>query len=181
MRIVELVLLLTVSACDMADPVPPAREPRLLAPADPAGSVLDIAAMQGRWQVISVAIAPGPVQAFSRNDPAYVGQELIVAGTRLAWRQGRSPGGASPATIDDVCDGAATMRLPAAAAARAPAQPALLQLGVARPDPHEIACLDGGNWGGSGGGALLFPIDARTLVMGWYDNVVLKLRWQGPQ
>jgi hypothetical protein len=49
---------------------------------------------------------------------------------------------------------------------------------VTTPDPHEVACLDGGVWGGSDGGGMLYPIDDRTLVMRWYDNVVLKLSWE---
>jgi hypothetical protein len=153
--------------------------PRLLAPADPAGSVIDFAAIQGRWEVVGVALADGRVQAFVPDDPAYMGRSMVVDGKTLAWA---TTGAATTATINDRCTGAATMRLTGTAVTRAIAgiEPALRKLGVARPDPHEVACLDGGSWGGSDGGALLFPIDARTLAMRWYDNVVLKLRWQAP-
>lgn len=195
MRTANAALLLMLTACNQ-DPSPPADPPearatppriqtpapagpRLLSPADPAGSVLDIAALQGRWRVDGVAIADGPVQAYGPDDPAYMGQSITIAGTRLAWDKPAAPTGA---TIDDVCTGAATMRLTgdAAAAAAEGLATALARLGVARPDPHEVACLDGGNWGGGDGGAVLFPIDARTMAMRWYDNVVLRLRWQPP-
>lgn len=191
MRIREpLALALLMTACSPDDAtaqaeasaavaaVPPAPAgPRLLSPRDAAGSVVDIAAIQGRWQVTGVAIADGPVQAFRPDDPAYIGQTMLVAGKTLSWRL---PAKTTTATLDDRCTGAATQRLtgPAATAATKGLESALRKLGVARPDPHEVACLDGGNWGGTDGGALLFPIDARTLAMRWYDNVVLKLRWQ---
>lgn len=151
--------------------------PQLLTPGDPAGSVVDIALIQGRWRVVAVSIADGLVQAFGPDDPAYMGKAFVVAGNRLSWTDAAAPG---PATVDDRCEGAATMRLigPAAVAVTTGAAAALASLGVTRPDPHEVACLDGGDWGGAGGGAVIFPIDARTMVMAWYDNVILKLRWR---
>lgn len=179
-----------MSGCDPA-PVPKAEAPavvpdvaaraagpRLAAPTDPAAAILEIPALQGRWQVTGVAIADGPVQAYVTDDPAYMGQSLTIADTRLAWVP---PAKATGANLDDVCEGAATMRLEgkAADAAITGLTAALASLGVTRPVPHEVACLDSGGWGGSDGGAVLFPIDDRTMAMRWYDNVVLKLRWQG--
>jgi ABC-type sugar transport system substrate-binding protein len=61
-----------------------------------------------KWRVTEVALAEGPVQAFVVNDPAYLGQVMIVAGKRLSWAP---PSGPTTATLDDVCTGAATMRL----------------------------------------------------------------------
>jgi hypothetical protein len=182
MRTASILSLVIITGCEAAEPPPPASQgaaPRLLNPADPAGSVADFASLQGRWRVVGVGTAPGPVQAYGRDDPAWMGRDLLVAGKRLVWA--RAAGNATSA--DDVCSGAATMRItgPAAARVAGPVALALRQLGVGRPDPHEIACLDGGSWGGDGGGAMLYPIDPRTLVMSWYDNLLLKLRWQGPQ
>lgn len=173
---VDVPQAVTPKSIAAAAPAVPAG-PRLLSPKDPSGSVVDIAGIQGRWQVVGVAIADGPVQAFRPDDPAYLGQTMVVADKTLSWQPATRP---TTATLDDRCTGAATMRLtgPAATTAARGLEAALRKLGVARPDPHEVACLDGGNWGGTDGGALLFPIDARTLAMRWYDNVVLKLRWQ---
>ncbi|PZN94088.1 MAG: hypothetical protein DCF31_10600 [Alphaproteobacteria bacterium] len=167
-----------VAAAPVVDkPAPIPATPRLLAPADPAGSVVDFGSLQGRWQVVGVALADGPVQAYVDDDPAYMGQVMAVKDKTLAWEAPRSP---TTATLGDVCTGAATMRLADTAAGNAVAglEGGLRQVGVGRPQPHEVACLDGGSWGGSDGGVLLFPIDDRTLAMRWYDNVILKLRWQ---
>lgn len=118
----------------------------------------------------------GPVQAYVRDDPAWMGRELRVSGKTLTWL---SADRAAPSP--DRRGGAATRRIagPAAERTAAPLRPALTELGVANPDPHEIDCLDGGQWHGDGGGALLFPVDARTLVMSWHDDLLLRLRWQG--
>lgn len=166
--------LLLLVACDRPPatakpPAPPAAE------APPAASVtlpadaarLSIEALSGSWRVRAVALRDSPVQAYLEDDPKLLGQLLVGGESGLEWR---------PGPLDGACRRPATMRLTgdSAAAATAAYRAGLARFG-AEPDPHEIACLEGGDWGGPDGGALLFRGRAGRLVMSWYDNLLLEL------
>lgn len=145
----------------------------------PEASLIDIRELVGAWRVTGVSVLPARVQAFARNDPAYLGRTMLVTMQQLTWADSARPGAA---TLDDRCEGPATARLPRAGAGTIAAtyRAALSELGVTQPatvnNPHEVACLQAGTWGPAAqGGALLFPISTAAFALTWYDGVVLRL------
>lgn len=172
---------IALAACDAGGAGAQANPPRAPAAtvraADPVSAMIDFKAMSGRWTVTGVAVGAGPVQAFARNDPAYMGRSLTIAPTALAWEAAPDRG----ATVGDRCVGPVTERQ-AGAAAKTYAgryQAALASLGITAAKSlgaaHAVECNEGG-WGPeAAGGSILFPIDADNFAMSWYDNVVLKL------
>ena len=141
---------------------------------DPAASRVDFAAMAGTWRVVGVEVGGG-VQALAHNDPAYMGKELTISAEKLAWTsQGGATGGA---TLSDVCADPVTARLPEAGRAAMVAEMGtqLRALGARDPDPHAVECGTGG-WGPeAAGGAVVYPINADTFAMSWYDGATLRL------
>lgn len=166
--------LILGGAAGPAEPIA-ARARRLPA----ASSLVEIGELSGRWRVTGVAVVPGPVQAFLPNDPAYLGREVVIARESLRWRDAARAGGAS---LDDRCEGAATVRLPrrAATAAASANRAPLKALGIVAPvavgNGHEVACLQSGHWGPeAAGGAVLFAPSLQKIAFTWYDGVVLRL------
>ena len=176
-------LIASVAACGEAQPATaPARRPADASRPDPTpgksvASLIDLATAAGLWRVVGVAPVPGPAQAVSRDDPALMGRTAAIDPKRLAWvRDGR------PVPGEDLCTRPALQRL-AGPSARIQAdryRATLRTLGVTAAssvgNAHDVLC-DDGNWGPeAAGGSVLFPVDANTLAMTWYDGAVLKLR-----
>jgi hypothetical protein len=138
----------------------------------PVSAARDIAALAGRWRVTRLAVGDG-VQALAADDPAYVGQRLVLGTDRFAWATPRASG----ATLSDVCDGPALAPLPEPGAGAEQRQhaTALARLGVTKADALAVEC-DRGTWGPeAAGGAILFPAGDDRLAMSWYDGGMLLL------
>lgn len=166
----------TSSPASGAPFTPPARtEPAAAAKTpDSAASTMDFDEMTGRWAVTGVAVPADGVQAFVKDDPAYMGRVMLIDADGLSWDPA-SPAG--DATIEDRCGHPVTLRQSGKAAdgyaRRYAAELRNLRAGAAV--PHAVEC-DEGNWGPeAAGGSVLFAVDARTFAMTWYDEVVLKL------
>lgn len=152
-------------------------------PVPETSSLVDIAELEGVWQVYRVDVRDAPVQALVADDPSLLGQRMQIKGGQIVWLTA-----GSHAVEGDACNDAATMRLTGNArnAVLATYGAALARLGLPG-EPHEIACLGGGHWPEPDGGALLFasgfhrslpPHVLDRIIMTWRDNSVLGLERQ---